>query len=183
MQRHGDGPVYSQSALGRCRGIKGKLVTMAAISSRLSVRVPQRSLNNRNPEGDGIYSLVCQGSYSGRGGLLVGAQETGLRRQAHDRTGTRFLELGTGPKMQRSQKKSDRTEGQPVGEMNSPQGVGQGCSCREMPTAASVQPFSGHLSCGLEDPIPDHAQEVCDQEHRSDANLNCNQIHVFLSFC
>jgi hypothetical protein len=29
-------------------------------------------------------------------------------------------------------KKSDRTEGQPVGEMNSPQGVGQGCSCREI---------------------------------------------------
>jgi hypothetical protein len=40
---------------------------MAAISSRLSVRVPQRSLNNRNAEGDGVYSLVCQGSYSGCG--------------------------------------------------------------------------------------------------------------------
>jgi len=37
-------------------------------------------------------------------------------------------------------KKADRTEGQPVGEMNSPQGVGRGCSCREMPTDPSVQP-------------------------------------------
>ena len=40
--------------------------------------------------------------------------------------------------MQRPQKKSDRTEGQPVGEMNSPQGVGRGCSCREMPTDPSA---------------------------------------------
>jgi len=29
------------------------------------------------------------------------------------------------PRMQRSQKKSDRAEGQPVGEMNSPQGEGR----------------------------------------------------------
>jgi hypothetical protein len=58
MQRHCDGPVYSQSALGRCRGRKGKLVTTAAISSPLSVRVPQRSLKNRNAGVDEVYSLV-----------------------------------------------------------------------------------------------------------------------------
>jgi hypothetical protein len=43
--------------------------------------------------------------------------------------------------------------------------------------------ISVHLSCGLEDPIPDQAEEVSAQEYRSDANLNCNQIHVFVSFC
>jgi hypothetical protein len=36
MQRHGDAPVYSQSVLGRGRGrgMKGKLLTMAALELR-----------------------------------------------------------------------------------------------------------------------------------------------------
>jgi hypothetical protein len=42
-------PVYSQSALGRDRGMKVKLVTMVVISRLLSVREPQRRLNNRTP--------------------------------------------------------------------------------------------------------------------------------------
>ena len=49
MQRHGDEPVYSQSALGRDRGMKVKLVTMVVISRLLSVKEPQRRLNNRTP--------------------------------------------------------------------------------------------------------------------------------------
>jgi len=64
---------------------------------------------------------------------------------------------------------------------------GSACpSLRGSPSKRTYPPegkpgISVHLSCGLEDPIPDQAEEVCDQEYRSDANLNCNQIHVFVS--
>jgi hypothetical protein len=60
MQRHGDEPVYSQSALGRDRGMKVKLVTMVVISRLLSVREPQRRLNNRPPGVDGVYSFFAR---------------------------------------------------------------------------------------------------------------------------
>jgi hypothetical protein len=37
------------------------------------------------------------------------------------------------------------------------------------PRALRESSISVHLSCGLEDPIPDHTEEVCNQERRSDA--------------
>jgi hypothetical protein len=75
------------------RGMKGKLLTMAAISSLLRVRVRQGSLNNWNP---GPLSTL-------------------------NRTETRFWSSGPGQECS-DRKKSDRTEGQPVGEKNSPRG-------------------------------------------------------------
>ena len=60
-------PFIPKSALGRDRGMKVKLVTMVVISRLLSVRVPQPSFNNRNPQVDAVYSLVV--------GALLGCGE------------------------------------------------------------------------------------------------------------
>jgi hypothetical protein len=87
MQRHGDEPVYSQSALGRDRGMKVKLVTMVVISRLLSVREPQRRLNNRTPGRWGLF-LRCQGSCSGCGEDRHQPREHarfhGVNRAVHD---------------------------------------------------------------------------------------------------
>src|SRR6266446_4857742 len=77
MQRHGDGRVYSQSSLDRCRGMKVKLVTTAAITSLLSVGVPQGSLNHRNPGVDAV-SLVVRAST--RGAARTGTRARSLLR-------------------------------------------------------------------------------------------------------
>jgi hypothetical protein len=45
MQRHDDAPVYSQSALGRGRGMKGKLLTMAALELRRGFGSRDRAKN------------------------------------------------------------------------------------------------------------------------------------------